>query len=204
MSEQRHRPSTAGSTLRGLMSAVGLIALIYDLTPMALYGHLERWYQAYFGAIERLRAMLFGWAEHLPLGLDRYFGVTPLEAHLIVVLLLLTVSMVRAVMFSFIDDALAESPPLFARYPFLLPLIPGLCTPLYVAILGGGMLVFPAWFTLPFYGLIVLLVLVMAHAPPGMEVEEAVEPALLRREIYAVLAWVVVIVALNYSVFSWI
>jgi hypothetical protein len=204
VTNKRDNSVTVGSVARGLVGAIGIIGLLDDITPVTLYGHLQQWYKTYFGMIEKFRAFCFGWTEHLPVGLDRYFGVTTLEAHLTVVLMLLLVSLQRAMFFSNIDTALEECPPWLARFPFVVPLLIGCFAPLFALSIGVAMLVYPSWVTLPFCGFQLVFILLVAYTPVGQNVEAddgGPRPALLRREINSILIWVAVMIALNYSVF---
>ena len=206
MAKNHSKPNPVGSAARGLIGAVGIVGLLDDITPLALYGQLKNWYDAYFGVLEKMRVSCFGWVEHLPLGLDRWFGITPLEAHLTVVLVLLMVSLQRAIFFSTIDDAFEdeEIPEWFKRLAFLMPVMFTTIAPLFALLLGLVMVLFPTWWTLPIYGFIIVVVTLVAYTPAGQVLEEeegGPKPLEIRREINTVLTWAIILIALNYSVF---
>ncbi|HEX8307984.1 MAG TPA: hypothetical protein VF645_06145 [Allosphingosinicella sp.] len=93
MSEEDHKKRklpTIFAVFGWLMGSLSLLNLAKDLTPLELHGALKQWVIAYGVFVHSLSDLLFGWLSWRWIALDR------VEAHLTVIMVLLTSAVVKA------------------------------------------------------------------------------------------------------------
>ena len=76
-----------------ILAAHSLLTLITDFTPVALYGHLEKWFDSYADIVEKVNQFLFGWIA------SKWFSVTSLEFHSLVVVSIFAGSTLRTLLY---------------------------------------------------------------------------------------------------------
>lgn len=73
-----------------LMGALSLLQLIDGIEAVTLVGQAKKWLHAYSSLVEKISGFLFGWMQW------RWFQISEIEAHLLVLVLLLLVAVGRA------------------------------------------------------------------------------------------------------------
>src|SRR5687768_9995308 len=73
-----------------LMGALSLLQLIDGIEAVTLVGQAKKWVHAYSSLVAKISSFLFGWMRW------RWFQISELEAHLLVLVLLLLEAIARA------------------------------------------------------------------------------------------------------------
>ncbi|MFN9546788.1 MAG: hypothetical protein ACK6AD_06920 [Cyanobacteriota bacterium] len=137
------------SLLGWISGGLSLLNLIEDLTPLKLFGKLEKWVQAYSLFIEKISDFLFGWINL------QWINISPLEAHLLVITFVVVGAYFRVEFKaqrghgeSIASDLFISLGPVMTDF-FLLALLPALLLPTWFGIAGATIgFVYICWYYL--------------------------------------------------------